>query len=75
MFVKFKFPFLRPAPGLPTSLHTRRFFLTKSVLVAEPEQEVSRTEGCLSRGEYGYTCRDYKWAGVVARTILGPNLG
>jgi len=32
-------------------LHSRHFFLAESVLVADPEQGVSRTEGRLSRGE------------------------
>jgi hypothetical protein len=39
--------------GIRTYLYslTRHFFLAESVLVADPEQEVSRTEGRLSRGE------------------------
>jgi hypothetical protein len=38
---------------LPTYLssYTRLFFLAEFVLVADPKQEVSHTEGRLSRGE------------------------
>jgi len=46
---------------------TRHFFLAESVLVADPEQGVSRTEGRLSRGK----SKEFAPA-ILAVTINGP---
>jgi len=46
---------------------TRHFFLAESVLVADPEQGVSRTEGRLSRRE----SKEFAPA-ILVVTINGP---